>query len=202
MKRSVWGAGVLGCMLVAGCLGAQQTQTIDLNDNDVWHGRSFLLKLNSGADMHQSGAWTGESRLRDYARQHTEENFLLFEQAGVLYRLDALAALAELGRLHAPLEELAAVQHDLAAVQAPLAEQQRALGEEMRATRNPAIMGRIGREQGSIGRRQGEIGREQGVIGRQQGVLGRAFYQKAQAMIDTCLREHSCPAVEPAAAQR
>jgi len=201
MKRNVWGTSVLGCLLMAGAVWSQSAQTINLTDSDAWKGRPFLLQLGGHAEAQYFGRWDGNhSSLQEYAKAHSEASYLIFEQSGVLHRLDAPGPLAQLRTLQEPMDQLSAVQRELASRQSPLAEQQRALSAQMRATRDPAEMGRIGHEQGAIGKKQGEIGREQGSIGRQQGVLGRALNQRAQELIDKCLQDGSCPAVGPVAA--
>ena len=207
---------LLGSMVLAGVLPAvtakgqaaavgQAAQSITLNENQPWHGRSYLLELRSHGIVDQTNWWHGDDAMQAYAKAHPGESYLLFVQDDTLYRLDAQAELASLAELHQPLEHLAGLQSELAAAMAPLSSQQQSLGEQMRATRDPRVMARIGHEQGIIGARQGEIGRQQGVIGRQQGMLGRAFYQSTQELIDRCLKDNSCSAVgsaAPAAAQR
>ncbi len=202
-KRLVDGLVVAAMFLIGVCgsgsVRAQGTQEVVLDGASHWDGRSFVLNLRGTMNVQRYGRWDNGSRLVEYAQMHRGEEFLVFEQGGVLYRLDTPAELRSLAELYQPLQHLGSLQSELAASMAPLSMQQAALGEQMRATHNYAMMGRIGRQQGSIGRRQGEIGREQGVIGRQQGVLGRALYQNAQEAIDRCLKEKSCAAVGPSA---
>ncbi len=198
-NRVVAASIVLAGVFAGTALRAQATQDITLNESDVWHGRPYLLSLRSHGIVEQTNWWHADGGIQAYAKAHPDESYLLFVQAGLLYRLDTAAELDRLREQHQPLEHLGSIQSALASSMAPLAAQQQALSTEMRATHDPHLMGRIGHEQGVIGRQQGEIGRQQGVIGRQQGILGRAFYQSTQELIDRCLQGKTCSAVAPVA---
>ncbi len=130
--------------------------------------------------------------LQGYAKRH-EGSYVVFSENGTRYRLDKPELMAEIEALSKPMQELAAQQSVLAKQQQPLAAEQRELSEKMKATHSPDEIGRIGKEMGQVGQEQGEIGKQQGAIGKQQGNAGRALHDRIQALIDACLRDHSCP---------
>lgn len=157
--------------------------------------RSFSLVLGSAVETVRM-TWGQGDTLEEYVHSHPGR-YLVFSQEGVLHRLDREPDVHAAEAAYAPMQALEARQKALAAQQRPLAEQQKALAAEMRGASTPVEMQRIGAAQGSLGRQQGEIGGKQGEIGRRQGELGRALNASVQRMIDTCLRDGSCPVVVP-----
>ena len=156
--------------------------------------RPFAL-VSGTSVMTINGAWGSAEALTRYAQGHAG-HYIAFLQDGTLRRLDDPAKVAEAERMYAPMQALAAKQEALAAQQRPLAAQQQALGVQQRAATDPETMQRIGVQQGALGTQQGALGAKQGEIGRQQGELGRAFYKRVQTMLDACVADHSCRAVE------
>jgi hypothetical protein len=189
-------AAVLTAVIVfVQAVGAQTTTSTTSTANDSYQtgsGRSYLLKLKQNTMSFQNYGH-GESQLREYAEAHVG-NYLLFLEAGRLYRLDSPEKIAELDRLYTPLhalsieqQALSAQQQALAAKQQPLAVQQQALGREQAALGQQqrtmsgggaapsaaAAQNAIGHEQSSLGRVQSGIGEEQSSIGSIQGKIGR-----------------------------
>ena len=148
-----------------------------------------------------SGDWSDTAGTLRYANSRSGW-YLVFQESGSLYRLDAPARMTELDHTLAPMRELEIRQQALAAGQKSLANQRKVLAAEQQSANTPGEMAQVGAVQGAIGQEQGEIGRLQGELGRQQGEIGRAFNLRAKEMIDACLRDGSCKRVSTDAAQR
>jgi hypothetical protein len=196
VKKLMSGAVCFATLMLPLSMNAQTVAGATVNEEFHGDGHPFLLHLE-GEGESQHGGWQEGNRLRTYADTHSG-NYIVFLSDGALYRIDQADRLRAVEEVYEPLHELSRQQKALAAQQKPLSEQQRTLSTEMRAASSPAEMSRIGAEQGTIGRAQGEIGRQQGAVGKQQGVIGKQVFAKVQTMIDACLQNKSCAAVETA----
>lgn len=152
--------------------------------------RTFAIVEHSSMRTFQ-GNWGSSASLLRYVHGHGG-TYVVFAQAGDLYRLDSPAALAEVQRLYAPMGELSAQQDALEQVQRPLEQNQSTLGEQQRTAVDPQEKGHIGTAQGAVGQEQGEIGRMQGALGRQQAAVAKAAYQRMQTIFDRCLADRTC----------
>ena len=183
---------VLGSMLGVGLLAQSKESTTVINHEEPT-SRSFVIVDHSDVRTMQ-GSWHDSAALFRYVHDHPG-TYVVFQQAGGVYRLDSPERLAEVQRLYAPMKALSVQQDALAHAQGPLAKQQQNLGQQQRAATDPEDKGRIGTAQGAIGSEQGDLGAMQGALGHQQGEVARAAYKRMQTIFDQCLANGSCPRV-------
>ena len=176
-----------------------------------------------GSSIHTfQGSWRSTTPLLRYAHDHTG-TYIAFAQGTEIHRLDNPDRLAEVRRMYAPMQDLAAKQHGLAqaqqalaqgqqklaSTQRPLSEHQRDLAQQQRSAGTPQSQGQLGQAQGvlgeeqgylgsaqgDLGRQQGDVGAAQGQLGRKQGEIARDIDRRLQVIFTECLANGSCPRV-------